>query len=332
VKPESTPEARTIEARVAAAGARAAAPRAATPARVVADPRDRSSALDTAIDALAGEGDDALAKAAAEGFPDPAGVIAWTDRVRQLVLHQRDRFALRSELPTLTDRLATLLRQIPGGPSCDPEAVGRCFLEALPRVRAMLAEDVEAAFEGDPAATGFAEIVVAYPSIHAVTIYRLAHELHEAGVPPLPRIMTEHAHACYGIDIHPGARIGRRFFIDHGTGVVVGGTTEIGDRVKLYQGVTLGALSFPRDPDGRVIRGRKRHPTLEDDVTIYAGATILGGETVIGRGSIIGGNVWLHESVPPFTRVQIKPPAQRVRTGDATGEEMDDEAQLHWDI
>jgi serine O-acetyltransferase len=296
------------------------------------DPRSPESApgdvLDATIEALSGEGDDPLAKAAAEGFPDPVGVIQWTDRVRNVLLHQRDRFALRSELATLADRLVSLLEALPGGLPCTPEEIGRRFLEALPRVRALLAEDLAAAYEGDPAATGYAEILVAYPSLHAVAIYRVAHELHGLGVPLMPRIMTEHAHALYGIDIHPGAKIGRHFFIDHGTGVVIGGTAELGDRVKLYQGVTLGALSFPRDADGRMIRGQKRHPTIEDDVTIYAGATILGGDTVIGRGSTIGGNVWLHESVPPDTRVQIKPPAQRVQTGDAE----DEEAQLHWDI
>jgi len=296
--------------------------------RAPLDSEDVPDVLGATIDALAGEGDDALTKAAAEGFPDPAGVIAWTDRVRHLLLHQRDRFALRSELTTLSDRLVALLEALPGGLPCASQEAGRCFLEALPRVRAQLAEDVEAAYEGDPAATGYAEILVAYPSLQAVTIYRLAHELHLLGVPLLPRIMTEHAHALYGIDIHPGAKIGRRFFIDHGTGVVIGGTAELGDRVKLYQGVTLGALSFPRDAAGRMIRGQKRHPTIEDDVTIYAGATILGGDTVIGRGSTIGGNVWIHESIPPFTRVQIMPPAQRVQTGD----DGEGDAQLHWEI
>ncbi len=285
------------------------------------------SVLDETIEALAGGGDDALAKAIAEGFPDPEGVILWTDRVRQVLLLQRDRYALRSELATLADRLAALLEQLPEGVGASPSDVTDRFLGRLPAVRALIAEDVEAAYEGDPAASSFAEILVSYPSLQAVTIQRLAHELHGLGVPLLPRIMTEHAHCRYGIDIHPGARIGRRFFIDHGTGVVVGGTTVIGDRVKLYQGVTLGALSFPRDPDGKMIRGQKRHPTLEDDVTIYAGATILGGDTVIGAGSVIGGNVWLTESVPAGTRVQIKPPAQRVQQG-----EDEDDPQLHWDI
>jgi serine O-acetyltransferase len=290
---------------------------------------DPQAVLDATIEALAAEGDDALAQASAQGFPDPSEVIAWTDRCRMVLLHQRDRFALRSELPTLAERLAKLVSALPCAGAAGPEAITARFLAALPAIRARLAEDVEAAYEGDPAATGFAEILVAYPSLHAVTIYRLAHALHGAGVPLIPRIMTEHAHALYGIDIHPGARIGRQFVIDHGTGVVVGGTTEIGDRVKLYQGVTLGALSFPRDADGRMIRGRKRHPTIEDDVTIYAGATILGGDTVIGRGSVIGGNVWLTESVAAGTRVQIKPPAQLVAAdGDGEGASP----QLHWDI
>jgi serine O-acetyltransferase len=146
---------------------------------------------------------------------------------------------------------------------------------------------------------------VAYPSIQAVAIYRLAHELFSLGAPVLARVMSEHAHSRTGIDIHPGARIGRRFFIDHGTGVVIGETSEIGDRVQIYQGVTLGALSPRR---GEHVRGKKRHPTIEDDVTIYAGATILGGDTVIGRGSVIGGNVWLTRSVPPHTRVVLETP------------------------
>ncbi|MBM3211702.1 serine acetyltransferase, partial [Candidatus Poribacteria bacterium] len=152
------------------------------------------------------------------------------------------------------------------------------------------------------------EIIFSYPGIVAITTYRIAHEIHIQGIPMLPRIMTEYAHGITGIDIHPGATIGRSFFIDHGTGVVIGETTEIGDRVKLYQGVTLGALSFPKDSTGALVRGRKRHPTIEDDVTIYSGATILGGDTVIGKNSVIGGNVWLVESVPPGTRVTIEEP------------------------
>jgi len=182
------------------------------------------------------------------------------------------------------------------------------FLRRIPAVRAMLAEDVQAAFDGDPAARSLDEIIFSYPGLEAVTVYRMAHELWELKVPLLPRIMSETAHSSTGIDIHPGARIGRSFFIDHGTGVVIGETTEIGDRVRLYQGVTLGALSLQKDDAGRLVRGTKRHPTIEDDVTIYAGATILGGQTVVGRGSTIGGNVWLTHSVPPQSVVMIEDP------------------------
>ena len=182
------------------------------------------------------------------------------------------------------------------------------FLRKLPNLRARLSIDVQAAHDGDPAATSIDEVIFAYPAIFAITIYRLAHELHLQGIPLLPRIMTEHAHSVTGIDIHPGATIGDGFFIDHGTGVVIGETTFIGNRVKLYQGVTLGALSFAMDAEGRMIRGKKRHPTIEDDVVIYAGATILGGTTIIGRGCVIGGNVWLTRSVPPYSRVLISEP------------------------
>ncbi|MBM4047386.1 MAG: serine acetyltransferase [Planctomycetes bacterium] len=187
------------------------------------------------------------------------------------------------------------------------------FIQRIPKLRQMLAGDVQAAFDGDPAAKSLDEIIFSYPCLRAITVYRIAHELHLQGVPLLPRIMTEYAHSVTGIDIHPGATIGHNFFIDHGTGVVIGETTEIGDNVKLYQGVTLGALSFPKDAHGKLIRGRKRHPTLEDNVTIYANATILGGDTVIGRGSTIGGNVWLIESVPPGTKVVIEHPRQKYR-------------------
>jgi serine O-acetyltransferase len=182
------------------------------------------------------------------------------------------------------------------------------FLRALPSVREYVSGDVIAAFRGDPAAKSHDEVVFCYPGLFAVTIYRLAHVLHRLGVPLLPRMMSEHAHGVTGIDIHPGARIGREFFIDHGTGVVIGETCEIGDRVTLYQGVTLGALSFARDDAGALVRGTKRHPTIENDVVIYSGATILGGQTVIGRGCTIGGNVWLTESVPPDTKVTHEAP------------------------
>jgi serine O-acetyltransferase len=191
------------------------------------------------------------------------------------------------------------------------------FLSRLPELRRILADDVQAAFDGDPAACGPVEIVTSYPGLEAVTVYRFAHELRRLKVPLLPRIMTEHAHRRTGVDIHPGARIGRRFFIDHGTGVVIGETCDIGDNVKLYQGVTLGALSFPRDAEGNIIRGRKRHPTIEHDVVIYAGATVLGGETTIGHHSVIGSNCWLTSSVPPNTMVTMEKPNLRFRGGPA---------------
>lgn len=187
------------------------------------------------------------------------------------------------------------------------------FFKKIPKLRELLADDVQAGYNGDPAAKSLDEIIFCYPGMSAVTIYRIAHELHLEGVPLIPRIMTEYAHGITGIDIHPGAKIGRSFFIDHGTGVVIGETCEIGNQVRLYQGVTLGALSVPKDNSGSTMRGRKRHPTIEDDVTIYAGATILGGNTIIGKGSIIGGNVWLVESVPPGTKVAIEKPELRFK-------------------
>lgn len=189
------------------------------------------------------------------------------------------------------------------------------FLDTLPDLRRTLADDVEAAYDGDPAAVGPVEIVFSYPGLEAITVYRLAHELHKLGVPLIPRMMTEYAHSKTGIDIHPGARIGRRFFIDHGTGVVIGATCEIGNNVKIYQGVTLGALSFPKDAAGNYLRNAKRHPTLEDDVVVYANATILGGDTRIGRHSVVGSSVWLTKSVPPYTLVTMETPNLRLRGG-----------------
>ena len=188
-----------------------------------------------------------------------------------------------------------------------PETVVLGLLRKIPAIRALLSKDVLAAFQGDPAANSVEEVIFSYPSIEAITTHRIAHELYRAGVPMLPRIMSEHAHATTGIDIHPGAQIGESFFIDHGTGVVIGETCVIGNNVKIYQGVTLGALSLARGVAGAPAAG-KRHPTLEDDVTIYAGATILGGDTVIGAGSVIGGNAWLVESVPPGSRISYEPP------------------------
>ncbi len=290
-------------------------------------PDESQDVLKRTIVALSISADDALSKAAGEGLPDRYQLAEWVQRCKRLVLTQRDHSALRSEIPALAERLADLLRGVtlPGG--IESQSVVERFIERLPRIRARLAEDVEAAFEGDPAAKSFAEIVVSYPSIRAIAIYRIAHEMYGLGVPILPRMMTEHAHDLTGIDIHPGARIGRRFFIDHGTGVVIGETTEIGDNVRLYQGVTLGARA-PRH--GEMLRGKKRHPTIEDDVTIYAGSTILGGETVIGRGTVIGGNVFLLESVPEDSKVIAEPPRYLVRQRGASARRS--ARQLHWDI
>ena len=177
------------------------------------------------------------------------------------------------------------------------------FFRNIPKVRALVQTDLQAAYEGDPAASGKEEIVYSYPGLFAITVYRLAHVLYDLGVPMIPRIMTEHAHSVTGIDLHPGATVGEHFFIDHGTGIVVGETTVIGNRVKIYQGVTLGALSTR---GGQSLRGKRRHPTIEDNVTIYAGASILGGDTVIGRDCVIGSNVFITESVAPYTTVTIK--------------------------
>ena len=177
------------------------------------------------------------------------------------------------------------------------------FFRKIPQVRAAVQTDLQAAYDGDPAATGMAELIFSYPGLFAITVYRLAHELYKRNVPMIPRIMTEHAHSITGIDIHPGATIGNYFFIDHGTGIVVGETTVIGDNVKIYQGVTLGGLSTR---GGQSLRGKRRHPTIEDNVTIYANASILGGETVIGHNCVIGANAFITKSIPCCTRVSMK--------------------------
>jgi serine O-acetyltransferase len=207
------------------------------------------------------------------------------------------------------------------------------FLETIPELRRIIAEDVQAAYDGDPAAKSHDEIVFCYPGAAAISVYRLAHELHRLGVPLIPRMMTEYAHGKTGIDIHPGATIGRRFFIDHGTGVVIGETTRIGYDVKLYQGVTLGALSFPRDEQtGQIVRDAQRHPTIEDGVVIYANATILGGETVIGHHSVIGSSVWLTRSIAPFTTVTIENPRLRYREGNDGVSDSEYLARLNYQI
>ena len=243
-------------------------------------------------------------------FPGYFGHVSVTEHgveryLRELVgvvhrrLSQEIRKALRLESGTGSDE-----------GEARAEALCLRFLRTLPRLRRLLDLDLEAAMDGDPAAKSTHEIILSYPAMKAISVYRVAHELTRFNVPLIPRIMTEYAHLETGIDIHPGARIGRRFFIDHGTGVVIGETTEIGNNVKLYQGVTLGALSFPEG--AAAARGKKRHPTIEDNVVIYSGATILGGNTVIGRDSIIGGNVWIISSVPPGSKVMVNVPKLRI--------------------
>ena len=188
------------------------------------------------------------------------------------------------------------------------------LLELLPEIRSMLSSDIRAAYRGDPAAVSTEEVILSYPCVLAITTYRIAHELYLRGVPLIPRIMSEHMHSLTGIDIHPGAKIGKSFFIDHGTGVVIGETAEIGNNVKLYQGITLGALSFPKDEKGNIIKGRKRHPTIGNNVIIYSGATLLGAETVIGDNVVIGGNVWLTGPIASGTRITIAAPEQKYKT------------------
>ncbi|HMI82461.1 MAG TPA: serine acetyltransferase [Polyangiaceae bacterium] len=199
---------------------------------------------------------------------------------------------------------------------CAEKARAICtrFLEGLPELRAALATDVEAAYEGDPAASGTDEVIFCYPGLYAITCYRMANRLLLDGSSIIPRMITEHAHEKTGIDIHPGATIGKWFFIDHGTGIVIGETTIIGERVRIYQGVTLGALSVPKGK-ARAAESKKRHPTIEDDVIIYANATILGGETAIGRGAVIGGNCWVTASVEPGARLTVEDPSPGVRRG-----------------
>lgn len=252
--------------------------------------------------------------------PDADVVVQLLEKLRRILFpgYFREKnyrmYHVEANLSLLTEdvlyNLSKQLSRIYEGQGEAPEAamrhaqeVGLAFLREIPRVRAMLQTDLQAAFDGDPAAGSMAEILFAYPGMFAVFVYRLAHVLYTLEVPMLPRMMTEHAHSVTGIDIHPGATIGEYFFIDHGTGVVVGETTVIGSRVKIYQGVTLGALSTR---GGQKLRGKRRHPTIEDDVTIYAGASVLGGETVIGQGCVIGSNVFITKSVPPCTTVTIK--------------------------
>ncbi len=230
---------------------------------------------------------------------NPQRVLEALEKLREVMLDQTPTEELECDLEVAHG----LVRGLIGADKAN------ALIECLPEIRHCIAMDVEAAFHGDPAANTYAEVIAAYPSVLAVSTYRIAHAFYELGEFVVARVMSEDAHRHTGIDIHPGAEIGRHFFIDHGTGVVIGETTVIGDRVKLYHGVTLGAFS---NREGRADKGRKRHPTLEDDVTIYPNATILGGATVIGKGAVIGGNAWLTRSVDPNTKVRVDPPRMQL--------------------
>lgn len=283
--------------------------------------------LEAAVEGLAGCEETVLSETVCGGILDPNEVVNWIDPTKRLLRFRVDPAELRSEVPAVADGLYKLLVQVELPESTTAEELTIRFISRLVDLRGMLSRDVEAAYAGDPAANGYDEIVVAYPAIRALAIHRIAHELYGYGVPLLPRVMSEYAHDRTGIDIHPGAQIGKYFFMDHGTGIVIGETAVIGDRVRLYQGVTLGATSIR---DSSSLRGKKRHPTIEDDVTIYAGATILGGDTVIGAGTIIGGNVWLTNSVPPRSRVMVDAPRQSMRSSKDESE-TDGSTRLSWD-
>ena len=268
--------------------------------------------------------------------PDKSTVIKLISRLRSLIFpsyfgsEEYHIYSTKTELSVqledvlynLTEQISLVLRYLPEHKSKNDgeisEEAGRLaleFLSRLPKIRELIDTDLDAAYHGDPAAFNKPEIILSYPGLYAIMINRLAHELYEMGVPLIPRIMTEYAHTETGIDIHPGATLGKYFFIDHGTGIVIGETSIIGDSVKIYQGVTIGALSTR---DGQKLHGKKRHPTIENGVTIYAGASILGGETVIGEGSVIGGNAFITSSIPPYTRVRLKNPELEYRYSEKT--------------
>jgi len=256
------------------------------------------------------------------GQPDKDVVIDVIEKLRRIVFpgYFRDKtyriYNAKHNLSMLIeDVMYNLSRQVAKvlPENADAEALCLDFLSRIPAIREVVQTDLQAAYDGDPAATGMAEIIFSYPGLFAITVYRLAHELYVLAVPMIPRIMTEYAHSVTGIDIHPGATIGNYFFIDHGTGIVIGETTIIGENVKIYQGVTLGGLSTR---GGQSLRGKRRHPTIEDNVTIYANASILGGETVIGQGCVIGSSAFITKSVPPCTTVSMKTQELQMKSRD----------------
>jgi serine O-acetyltransferase len=261
------------------------------------------------------EQNDPVSEARRQACPDTGRVVDVLENLRSIVFERTPLERLNSDLEVAHGLLSALMGS----------DLASSFIERLPDIRHCVGMDIEAAFKADPAAKSYAEVIAAYPSAFAVSTYRIAHVLYDIGAPVAARIMSEHAKSKTGIDIHPGASIGCHFFIDHGTGVVIGETATIGNRVKMYQGVGLVAFS---NKQGRADMGKKRHPTVEDDVTIYANATILGGTTVIGEGSVIGGNVWLTKSVPPYSRVQIEPPRLQVSTKSEEAGSIDSDYQI----
>lgn len=240
--------------------------------------------------------------------PPNEAVASWTVKVLRLLYPEQSKKLytteqqIKEEFAGLEQNLLTILNETKACDNCNNEEIAKSFFDVIPGLYKLLNKDASAILEGDPAANNKFEIIRTYPGFFAISFYRVAHALFKLGVPLIPRILTEYAHSHTGIDIHPGAEIGEYFFIDHGTGIVIGETAIIGNHVKLYQGVTLGALSVEK-----YMKDTKRHPTVEDYVVIYSGATILGGDTVIGHHSIIGGNVWLTKSVPPHSTVYHKP-------------------------
>lgn len=286
------------------------------------DTKVRTDMVDAFLDSYAGCG--GINHIDGVNLPSKVTIAALTQDLLKLLFpgFLSEQPLAREELPAVTGALLASLRlrlqtevakslEYKPVPGATPAEITERFLDSLLEVRCILQTDVEAAFRGDPAAIGTDEVIVSYPGVEAISVQRMAHRLYQEGVALIPRIMTEWAHSRTGIDIHPGARIGSSFFIDHGTGVVIGETCEIGERVKIYHGVTLGARSTF---GGQDLRGKKRHPTIEDDVTLYPGATILGGETVIGARSTIGGNVWLTQSVPEDSVVVMEMQQQQIRS------------------
>ena len=268
-----------------------------------------------------------------ESFPRRSEVIELTEKLLELVFPGFDRdnsgapsteTLLREVYDKLIDQICRALRSADKKLQCDCTSGCRCkpsdrcsaaamaLLRKLPELREIIKKDVAAGYAGDPAATSFDEIVLSYPGLKAVTVQRLAHVLYVQKIPLLPRMMTEYVHAQTGIDIHPGAKLGAGIFIDHGTGVVIGETAVLGDNIRIYQGVTLGAGNFPKDACGMLIKGLKRHPTIGSNVTIYSGASVLG-DVTIGDNSVIGGNVWLTESLPKGTKITASPPENKLR-------------------